>query len=64
KRRRRGGRGRRRGEAEGAAVEAVAPVAKATPRETPAVETDGLLGRIKKGLKGLINRLPGRGRQR
>jgi hypothetical protein len=42
----------------------VAPIAKATPRETPAAESSGLLGRIKKGIKGLINRLPGRSRRR
>ena len=64
KRRRRGGRGRRRGDGEGAPAEAAAPVAKATPREAQPAEGDGLIGRIKKGLKGLINRLPGRGRQR
>jgi ATP-dependent RNA helicase RhlB len=60
KRRRRGGRGRRRREGEGAAATAAAPAA--TPN-APAAD-EGLLTRLKKGIKGLLNRLPGRGRQR
>jgi ATP-dependent RNA helicase RhlB len=64
KRRRRGGRGRRRRDGEGATVDAAAPAAQSPSREPQGGESDGLIGRIKKGLKGLINRLPGRGRQR
>jgi ATP-dependent RNA helicase RhlB len=61
KRRRRGGRGRRR-DGEGAPTDAgtAAPAAQSAPGNRPAP----LLTRLKDGIKGLINRLPGRGRQR
>ncbi|MFN7550986.1 MAG: ATP-dependent RNA helicase RhlB [Pseudomonadota bacterium] len=63
KRRRRGGRGRRRRDGEALPAD-VAAGTQAAPRELVPAEPTGLLGRIKQGLKGLINRLPGRGRRR
>jgi len=61
KRRRRGGRGRRRdGEVAAPDAGAAAPAADSAPAAEPAP----LLTRLKSSIKGLINRLPGRGRQR
>jgi hypothetical protein len=61
KRRRRGGRGRRR-EGDAALAETGGKPASIAVE----IKSDGapLLTRLKDGIKGLLNRLPGRGRQR
>jgi hypothetical protein len=61
KRRRRGGRGRRR------EVDGVVAESGGKPASVPVeIKSEGapLLTRLKDGIKGLLNRLPGRGRQR